>query len=587
MTSNWNEKYKQTVGSGSTISPDAVIKVNSYTVDVPNVSASPLDTISLSQGEIILRGFVAGPGITLQVNKYSDGGDYILLGSSGASGSSSNVLGSVGTGLSLIGSTPQSGNVLNIRSFAGSGGIGLSVSNDTIIIDGSHITGTQGPQGPAGPQGPTGAQGPQGSTGTQGPTGPQGPQGPAGQNTQWLNGAGPPGSSIGNTGDMFLDTSAEDIYKKTSSGWGSPVTNIKGPAGPTGATGSAGANGATWSSGTVVPTGGNNGDFYLKSDTDDIYKNTNGSWSVVTNIKGLTGPVGAAGPTGSTGPTGANGATWSSGTAVPTGGNSGDFYLKTDTDDIYKNTSGTWTVITNIKGLTGSTGSTGPAGINGATWSSGTAVPTGGNSGDFYLKTDTDDIYKNTSGSWSIVSNIKGSTGVTNISNVGSGTGLIGRDITSGTINVRSLTGQNIINVTTNGDDIIIDTNNLSLDNSGNLVINTASGTNINGLIFDKRQRITFSIGDTNVMMYTYTALGSEACYLDYIIRQGSGNSQIGTLMIINDVTNSDLTNISAVMGNIGVTFSASLSNSAVQIKYSVTSGSNGSIAFVARRWAA
>lgn len=61
--------------------------------------------------------------------------------------------------------------------------------------------------------------------------------------------------------------------------------------------GPAGADGATWLSGALAPGSGVgvNGDFYLHTVTNDVYKKISGTWTVVTNIKGLQGLSGAAG----------------------------------------------------------------------------------------------------------------------------------------------------------------------------------------------------------------------------------------------------------------------------------------------------
>lgn len=95
-----------------------------------------------------------------------------------------------------------------------------------------------GPQGPAGPQGATGPQGPAGPAGATGPQGPQGAQGsagatgPAGANgATWYEGSGAPSSGTGNNGDFYLNTTNGDVYEQASGTWGSPVGNIKGPAG--------------------------------------------------------------------------------------------------------------------------------------------------------------------------------------------------------------------------------------------------------------------------------------------------------------------------------------------------------------------
>ena len=60
----------------------------------------------------------------------------------------------------------------------------------------------------------------------------------------------------------------------------------------------AGTNGATWTTGTAVPTGGKDGDLYLRTSTDDVYLRSAGTWSIVVNIKGDMGSTGAKGDTG-------------------------------------------------------------------------------------------------------------------------------------------------------------------------------------------------------------------------------------------------------------------------------------------------
>lgn len=65
---------------------------------------------------------------------------------------------------------------------------------------------------------------------------------------------------------------------------------------------------------------------------------------LILNLRGPSGAVGAAGANGAAGSNGTNGATWTSGTGVPadTLGSDGDFYLRTDTGDVYKKVAGTW-----------------------------------------------------------------------------------------------------------------------------------------------------------------------------------------------------------------------------------------------------
>ena len=124
------------------------------------------------------------------------------------------------------------------------------------------------------------------------------------------------------------------------------------------------SGGDQWSSGTSVPTGGNPGDFYIKTDDEKVYENVAGTWTVKADV---------------------GGSRWTTGTSVPTGGESGDFYLKTDDEKVYENVSGTWTIKLDI---------------GGGVWTSGTTAASGGESGDWYMKTDSKTLWENVSGTW-------------------------------------------------------------------------------------------------------------------------------------------------------------------------------------------
>lgn len=56
---------------------------------------------------------------------------------------------------------------------------------------------------------------------------------------------GAPTSATGANGDLYINSTNGDLYKKTNDAWGSPVSNLKGPAGADGADGADGATGAT------------------------------------------------------------------------------------------------------------------------------------------------------------------------------------------------------------------------------------------------------------------------------------------------------------------------------------------------------
>ena len=131
-----------------------------------------------------------------------------------------------------------------------------------------------------------------------------------------------------------------------------------------------GTAGSVWRSGAGAPLSslGVDTDLYLNTATGDVYQRASGSYSVITNIKGPTGSTGATGSTGLTGATGTAGSVWRTGSGVPSNslGVDTDLYLNTATEDVYQRSSGTYSLVTNIKGTTGATGATGATGPAGA-----------------------------------------------------------------------------------------------------------------------------------------------------------------------------------------------------------------------------
>ncbi|QJR79601.1 hypothetical protein CA267_001710 [Alteromonas pelagimontana] len=109
--------------------------------------------------------------------------------------------------------------------------------------------------------------------------------------SQWLFGEGTPPAAMGNVGDTYLEQTTGDIYKKTSSGWGSPVGNISG------------SDGDKWLSGTSAPAAGtgSNGDMYLNTTNYALYQKVNGTWEPRGTIKGEQGIKGDTGDKGDDG----------------------------------------------------------------------------------------------------------------------------------------------------------------------------------------------------------------------------------------------------------------------------------------------
>ena len=230
-------------------------------------------------------------------------------------------------------------------------------------------------------------------------TGPQGVQGPQGDpGAVWRSGSGAPADSLGINGDFYLNVSSGDVYEKTSGTYG-VVDNLTGPQGNKGDTGDPGA---VWREGSGAPADstGIDGDFYLDTSNGDVYKRASGTYSVVANIEGATGPQGDPG------------AVWRNGSGAPADslGINGDFYLDTSSGDVYEKASGVYSVVVNI---TGPQGAQGPQGNPGAVWREGSGAPADstGINGDFYLDTSSGDVYKRTSGTYGVVANIEGPTG--------------------------------------------------------------------------------------------------------------------------------------------------------------------------------
>lgn len=141
------------------------------------------------------------------------------------------------------------------------------------------------------------------------------------------------------------------------------------------AAGAVGADGATWTTGTGIPSGGVDGDLYLDTATDNVYKRTSGTWAVIANIKGTAGVDGADGSDGAPGAAGTNGTNGVDGKTVRNGsgapssglGIDGDFYIDTTAKAIYgPKTSGAWGSATSLIGPSGADGADGNDGAPGA-----------------------------------------------------------------------------------------------------------------------------------------------------------------------------------------------------------------------------
>ena len=264
-------------------------------------------------------------------------------------------------------------------------------------------------------------------TGATGPTGERGEDGVDGINgtdgATWLFGDVAPSEDLGVVGDLYLNTSTYDIYSKTASGW-VVIGNIKGEdgvdgekgdkgdKGDTGEAGTDGTDGSQWHIGSTDPvdgeTEGKPGDLYLNDVTGDIFTmDESNNWRYIGNLKGDKGDTGEKGDDGEDGTIGTE---FLSGEGEPGSdlGKDGDLYLDASTSDLYQKVDGVWTLITNLKGEDGKPGEdgdkgdAGEAGTDGATWLTGSGLPSAdlGKVGDLYLDIDTTDVYQKGETGW-------------------------------------------------------------------------------------------------------------------------------------------------------------------------------------------
>ena len=119
-------------------------------------------------------------------------------------------------------------------------------------------------------------------------------------------------------------------------------------------------------------------------------------WTNLVALADITGPQGIQGPEGPEGP---------QGDAI-------ELQIGGDPEYIqwrYVGAGG-WTNLIAVSSLQGDTG---PQGLRGATWFTGDGAPAAGigEDDDLYLDELSQDVYKKSSGSWSVICNIKGATG--------------------------------------------------------------------------------------------------------------------------------------------------------------------------------
>jgi hypothetical protein len=184
------------------------------------------------------------------------------------------------------------------------------------------------------------------------------------------------GSAVsGNVAVFSSGGSLADSGRNPSSFVG--ATGPQGSSGSAGLTGSVGAPGNTWTAsslfGSQPNTNQNAGDLYLDTSTDNVWQCNGGtSWNIQCNIMGSSGSTGSSGATGADGATGATGAQgWTGSTGF--NGNDGATRAQgwTGPQGFNGNDGATgaqgWTGPQGFNGNDGATGATGPQGNDGET----------------------------------------------------------------------------------------------------------------------------------------------------------------------------------------------------------------------------
>ncbi|WP_394995023.1 hypothetical protein [Emticicia sp.] len=119
-------------------------------------------------------------------------------------------------------------------------------------------------------------------------------------------------------GKSAYNIAVENGFVGTAQEW---LLSLRGEAGSGGGGSGGGGGGTVWFNGTGTPSNseGIEGDFFLNTVNNNVYKKLSGAWSLISNFKGSTGLTGNTGATGATGSQGVAGATGANGVTGPTG----------------------------------------------------------------------------------------------------------------------------------------------------------------------------------------------------------------------------------------------------------------------------
>jgi hypothetical protein len=210
------------------------------------------------------------------------------------------------------------------------------------------------------------------------PAGPPGPPGPPG--SQIITGSSAPTSSLGNSGDIYIQINTGDVYKKTGNTW-NLIGNIKGPPGEPGQQGPAGQPGRNseilFGVGNPDNAIGNNGDLYINTNTGELFSKVNNAWTFRIVMKGERGTQ------------------IYSGNSLPQQyfGMEGDYFINVITGNLFKKQDGDWTLIYNL-------GSNNSGGGNAVYFVLSVPSNADGNNGDIAISLTSGQIFQKQSSNW-------------------------------------------------------------------------------------------------------------------------------------------------------------------------------------------
>ncbi|WP_029049064.1 hypothetical protein [Cupriavidus sp. amp6] len=226
---------------------------------------------------------------------------------------------------------------------------------------------------------------------------------PASPSSAMLSGTTDPGPDVGKDGDFYLNTATWMLFGPKANGVWPAGVSIAGPASGTGAQGDTGSGGNTGLSGNTILSGsvdptdgvGNDGDYYINTSTSTLFgPKADGTWPPGVPLGGGSGSGGGTVLTGAGAPDNSV-------------GNNGDYYLDTNTWTLYgPKANDQWPAGVPLTGQSGGGGSDGTGGSGGSGTDGGT-VGNGGHllygsgapndsigvDGDFYFDTSTSTLY--------------------------------------------------------------------------------------------------------------------------------------------------------------------------------------------------